>query len=194
MHHLTHPQPIGVSHEEVCSYQFEVPPCANDKPLAAAGMDFQPPTAGGLTMKTTFGFAAWLAPLGRLMLAFMFLHAGWGKLQAPQMTADFMSAMGFPGWIWLVSAIGYFELAAGLLLVLGWWSRVAALGLAVFTVVATLAFHGYWSMPPEMQLIQQLLFLKNMAVTGALLLFVVVGPGPLSFDYSKKQALQPKNA
>jgi len=71
------------------------------------------------------------------LLQLLCFIAAWGNVPAPQLTADFRPSVGFPDWISLVSAIGYFELAAGLLLVVGGWARTAALGVAAFTAVAS---------------------------------------------------------
>lgn len=124
----------------------------------------------------------WLAPLGRVLLALLFVQAGWAKAMQPQATADFMGSVGFPAWAVLALAIGLFEIVAGVLIALGWQARWAALALALFTLVASMLFHAYWSMPPEQQFVQQLLFGKNLAVVGGLCFMAAVGAGPWSID------------
>jgi putative oxidoreductase len=52
------------------------------------------------------------------------------------------------------------------------------LALAAFTVLASVLFHPFWSVPADQQMITQLLFMKNMAVTGGLLILATLGPGP----------------
>jgi putative oxidoreductase len=58
----------------------------------------------------------------------------------------------------------------------------------VFTVVASVIFHNYWAMPAEQQMMQQLMFMKNLAVTGGLLLVFAFGAGALSLDARKAAA------
>ena len=74
------------------------------------------------------------------------------------------------------------EIVGGLALLLGWCTRWAALALAFFTLVASFFFHAYWSVPADAAMMQQLLFWKNIAVTGGLLGFAAHGAGGWSVD------------
>ena len=74
----------------------------------------------------------------------------------------------------------------GLALIAGFGTRVAALVLAVFTLAATFIFHAYWAVPADMQMVQQLMFFKNMAVVGGLLVLAAHGAGAWSVD-AKRQ-------
>jgi putative oxidoreductase len=56
------------------------------------------------------------------------------------------------------------------------------LALAAFTLLATVLFHNYWAMPADQQMMQQLMFMKNLAITGGLLVLFAFGPGSLSLD------------
>jgi putative oxidoreductase len=69
-----------------------------------------------------------------------------------------------------------------LALLFGFKTRWAALALAVFTAVASFFFHDYWSMPAEQQMMQQLMFGKNLAIVGGLLALAAFGAGRLSVD------------
>jgi putative oxidoreductase len=74
----------------------------------------------------------------------------------------------------------------GLALLLGWGTRWAALALAGFTLVASLFFHNFWAMPADQVMLQQLMFFKNIAVAGGLLVLAAFGAGALSVD-AKRQ-------
>ena len=74
------------------------------------------------------------------------------------------------------------ELGLGLMLLVGFKTRVAAVVLAVFTVVASVLFHNYWSMPADKAFVNQLMFFKNIAIAGGLLAFVAFGAGRFSID------------
>jgi putative oxidoreductase len=52
---------------------------------------------------------------------------------------------------------------------LGYHTRLAAVVLALFTVVASVCFHNFWAMPADQAFVQQLMFFKNIAVVGGLL-------------------------
>lgn len=54
--------------------------------------------------------------------------------------------------------------------------------MAVFTVVASLIFHAYWAVSADQQMVQQLMFMKNLAVTGGLIMIATMGAGPLALD------------
>jgi len=79
----------------------------------------------------------------------------------------------------LVAAL---EVLGGLAIAIGFHARIAALALAVFTLLATVLFHNYWAMPAGQQMMQQVIFMKNIAVTGGLLMLAIAGPGAWSVD------------
>jgi len=125
-------------------------------------------------MNTSTSFAP---ALGRLLLAAIFLISGFGKLADPAGTIGYVSAVGLP-----LPEFGYaiaviVEIAGGLLLIAGYQTRVAALALAVFTVVAALLFHNDFA--DQNQFIH---LLKNLAIAGGLLQLAVFGAGRLSID------------
>jgi putative oxidoreductase len=64
--------------------------------------------------------------------------------------------------------------------------RPAALALALFTLVASFFFHGYWAVPADQQSVQQLLFFKNVAVAGGLLILAAWGAGAWSADARRR--------
>jgi len=126
-----------------------------------------------------------LALAGRLLLAALFIPAGISKLTGFAGTVGYISSVGIPmPEVAAVLAI-IIELGAGLALLLGFGTRIAALVLAVFTTVASVIFHNYWSVPADQQFVQQLLFFKNIAVVGGLLTFVGWGAGSWSVDSRK---------
>lgn len=112
---------------------------------------------------------AWIAAIvGRICLAALFVFSGIPKVSAPAMTAQYMASAGLPGSFAL--PVGVFEIVAGLLLAIGFMTRLTALVLAAFTVVATVLFHSQVTDP--MQATQAL---KNLAVIGGLLMVFAYG-------------------
>jgi putative oxidoreductase len=120
--------------------------------------------------------------VARVLLALMFVLAGVSKLTGLEGTAGYIGSVGLPAPMVLAVASGVVELAAGVMLIVGWQTRGAALALALFTVVASVLFHNFWAMPADKAFMQQLMFLKNLAVTGGLLFVVAFGAGSLSLD------------
>lgn len=119
---------------------------------------------------------------GRLLLALMFILAGYGKLGNIDGTAAFIASGGLPAPAVLAVAVGLLELFGGLALVAGYQVRLTGLALAVFTLAASVVFHAYWAVPAEQQYVVQLLFMKNLSVAGGLMLISALGAGALSVD------------
>ena len=122
-----------------------------------------------------------LAVAGRILLALMFVLAGFDKLANVQGTAGYIAGVaGLPMPALFAVLAGLLEVVAGLAIATGFVARWAALALAAFTLAASFLFHAYWSVPAEQQMIQQLLFMKNLSITGGLLILAALGPGPAS--------------
>lgn len=113
--------------------------------------------------------------LGRVMMALIFILAGLGKIQDPVGTAGYMQSAGLPGiLLWPTIAL---EVLGGLALAIGYKTRYAAFALAIFSVVAAAVFHRNFA--DQMQMI---MFLKNIAMAGGLLLLAVGGSTAFSID------------
>jgi putative oxidoreductase len=128
-----------------------------------------------------------LALIGRILLALMFVPAGFGKIAGFAGTVGYATAMGLPLPQVGVAIALVIELIGGLALLVGFGTRIAAIALAVFTLVASFYFHAYWAVPAEQQMMQQLMFFKNIAITGGLLAFAAFGAGAYSVD-ARRQA------
>ncbi len=120
--------------------------------------------------------------VARILLALMFVIAGFGKIGGFEGTAGYIASKGLP-LPQLGAAIAIVvELAGGIMLIVGWKARWAALAIAVFTAVATVIFHNYWAMTGADAGMQRLMFMKNVSVIGGLLAVYAFGPGRLSID------------
>lgn len=127
-----------------------------------------------------------LALIGRIMLAWLFIPAGFGKIAGFSGSVGYAASVGLP-LPEVGVAIGLvIELVGGILLLIGWMTRPAALALALFTLVACFFFHAYWNLPADQAMMQQLMFNKNIAITGGLLAFAAFGAGRLSLDGKRK--------
>ncbi len=120
--------------------------------------------------------------IGRILLALIFLVAGWRKLMAVAGTAGYFAKLGFPmpevmAWVAIV-----IELGGAILLIVGWQTRGAALLLALFTVIAAFAGHRFWEFDAAQYANQMNHFLKNLAIVGGMIILAATGPGALSVD------------
>ncbi|MDB5732623.1 MAG: DoxX family protein [Variovorax sp.] len=123
-----------------------------------------------------------LALLGRILLAGLFVPAGIAKLTGFAGTVGYIGSVGLPLAPLGAALAIVVELGFGLLLLVGFKTRVAAVVLALFTVVAGVFFHNYWAMAADKAMVNQLMFFKNVAIAGGLLAFAAFGAGRLSID------------
>ena len=122
------------------------------------------------------------ALIGRILIALLFVPAGWGKLVGFAGTVGYIASKGVPLPEVCAAIAVAAELGLGLMLLVGWQARWAALGLALFTLAITFIFHNFWSAPAAEMAEQQLNFVKNMAISGGLFAFAAFGAGGWSLD------------
>jgi putative oxidoreductase len=134
-------------------------------------------------MKTVERTLDQFGPLaGRAALALIFIISGLGKLADPVTMGGFIASRGLPLATVLAALAGAVEVAGGLSIALGAWTRWGALALAAFLVPVTLIFHnpaGLEGMAAQLEMVQ---VLKNLAILGGLVAIASFGPGPVSID------------
>jgi putative oxidoreductase len=123
-----------------------------------------------------------MALVGRILLASLFIWSGWGKLNGFSGTAELIGSIGLPMPQVLAALAVVLELGGGILLLLGLKARWVALALVVFMIVITPIFHNYWDAPAAEVQMQQINFLKNVAITGGIFMVAAFGPGRFSID------------
>jgi len=115
--------------------------------------------------------------IGRILVAALFIMGGIGKLAAPGPTQGYIAAMGLPVPLLAYAVAVIIELGGGVLLLLGYRTKIVAAVLAVFCVVTALVFHH--ALGDQNQMIH---FLKNFAMAGGLLQFAAFGAGRIGLD------------
>jgi len=128
----------------------------------------------------------WAALGSRLLLAALFLWSGYTKLAYLGPNIGYMKAYGLPAAELLIWPALALELVAGVMLLVGWKTRWAALALIVFTIPATFIFHAYWGVPADQALNQQIHFVKNLAIVGGLLAVIANGAGRFAIERMEK--------
>lgn len=130
-------------------------------------------------MNATNQFAALV---GRVALALLFVTSGFGKIGKFDGTAGYIASKGLPlPEVGAAIAI-VVELIGGLMIVVGWKTRWTALAIAVFLIPTTLIFHAYWNLPADKQMVDSIMFWKNLSIFGGMLLLWAFGPGRYSVD------------
>ena len=120
--------------------------------------------------------------VGRALLSWLFIPAGFGKIMGFSGVAGYIASKGVPLPEVCAAIAIVVELGFGLLLLVGYQTRWAALGIALFTIVITFIFHNFWGVPAEQVMMQKLNFFKNLAIVGGLFGFAAFGGGALSID------------
>jgi len=122
------------------------------------------------------------ALVGRILLAIMFITSGFGKLTGFDGTVGYIASKHLPlPQVGAVIAI-LAELGGGLLLLVGFKARWAALALAIFTLAAGILFHDFWNADAASKMMQSINFWKNVTIAGGMLMLAAFGPGTLSVD------------
>ncbi|HEY9101961.1 DoxX family protein [Chitinimonas sp.] len=122
------------------------------------------------------------APIvGRILIAAIFLLSGITKITAAAATKGYIASVGlpFPDLAYLVAVL--VEIGGGVLLLVGYQTRIVALGLGLFTLATAFGFHNNFA--DQNQMIH---FLKNLAITGGLLQVAAFGAGHYAVDTRKK--------
>ena len=114
-----------------------------------------------------------IALIARILMAYIFIVAGWGKITAYSATVGYMESMGVPGAMLPLTIL--VEFGGGLALLFGFQARFAAFGLGVFSLITAFLFHG-----GEADAIN---FMKNFAMAGGLFFLMLHGAGKLSLDH-----------
>ena len=122
-------------------------------------------------------YQPWGLLAGRLMLAYIFILSGYGKIVGFAGTAGYMAKYGMPMVEVLLVATIIVELVGGLMLAVGWKARWAAWAIFLFIIPVNFVFHPVWADPG-----QAIQFQKNLAIMGGMLYVAFMGPGRLSLD------------
>jgi putative oxidoreductase len=124
--------------------------------------------------------------IARILMAMLFLLSGITKIADFAGTVGYISSKGLPLPQFVAVIAIVVELGGSLVLLAGFKTRMVTFVMALFTLVASVLFHNFWSLPADQVLVNQIMFLKNLSITGGLLMFVAFGAGGLSLDAKRE--------
>ena len=124
----------------------------------------------------------WGVLFGRLLLAAIFIQSGLDKVFNFDRTVKLMASKDMPMPDLLLYPATAIVLIGGIMLLVGWKARWAALGLIIFMIPATLVFHSFWTYPEQQFVNQFHHFFKNVAIIGALFMVMGMGSGGMSME------------
>ena len=137
---------------------------------------------GSLARPLRSGLADPILLLARILIGYIFLLSGWGKLASLTAFAASLERRGVPASYAFAVLGAAVEFLGGLALIFGIATRYAALAIIAFTLVATGIAHRFWEFEEAARPAQAINFNKNMAILGGLLAIVVAGSGGVSLD------------
>ena len=128
--------------------------------------------------------------IARVLLAFIFILSGFGKLVSPADTVGMIAGAGLPAATALAYLAGIFELVSGIAVLIGFQVRIVGWALAAFCVFTGIVFHGSTINIPDfpaaangwINTLNQIMMMKNFTLAGAYILLATAGAGALSLD------------
>ena len=126
--------------------------------------------------------------VGRILLGLLFVLSGFSKIAGFDGTVGYIASQGLPMPKLVAALTVLVELGGGLALIVGFYTRQAALILAVFTLLAGFIFHNFWAADATSKMMQQINFMKNLSISGGMLILAAFGPGSLGLDARRRQA------
>ena len=130
-----------------------------------------------------------IAPLvGRILLSLIFIVSGVGKIFSFAQTAGYMGSVGLPMTEILLIGTIIIEVIGGLMILLGWGARWAALVIFLWLIPTTFLFHAFWAVPAEQMQGQMNNFMKNVAIMGGMLYVWAFGSGAYSMDARRNRS------
>lgn len=134
--------------------------------------------ADGLAASTT----DILLLIGRIMLAWIYMRGGFGKLFDVGAVAASFPPRGIPAFMAYISVP--VEFFGGLALIFGFATRYVVMVMVIFTLVATFSSHRYWEFADAAaRRAQDTSFWKNVSMLGGFAFLFVTGAGRFSLDY-----------
>ena len=111
--------------------------------------------------------------LARILVGLFFLLGGISKLTGAEGTAEMLASVSWPMPLLFAYLAGAIEALSGAAILVGWKLEYAAGLMFLFVILVSFLFHGpgLWGENP----MQQISFMKNMALAGGLLYMMAYG-------------------
>ena len=116
---------------------------------------------------------------GRIFISSLFIFEAFKKFSLKEETIFYMTDYGVPEILFYPSLL--FEMIFPILLIIGYKTRISAFAMFIFTIVVTVIFHS--DLGDQMQ---QMAFLKNLAIAGGFLIIFTNEPKVCTLDYYLK--------
>lgn len=123
----------------------------------------------------------WGPLVGRILLGLIFLMSGIGKITGFAGQAAYAAKSGVPLPEVAIALSIVAEVGGALMIMLGWKARIGAAILFVWMIPVNFYMHAFWNIADATwKQIHMIMFLKNLAMMGGMLLVMANGSGPKS--------------
>jgi putative oxidoreductase len=119
--------------------------------------------------------------IARLLIGWIFVQSGWGKLMNIAGFVATMPRRGLPDWLGYIAPP--VEFLGGVLIIAGLATRYTALVILLFVIIASFSSHRYWAVEPAQVANQSSHFWKNVTIKGGLVLLFITGAGRIALDW-----------
>ena len=119
------------------------------------------------------------SPVGRLLIANIFLIDGINKISYYEGVAEWMFLKGVPEY--LLPLVILLEIGGALAIILGWRVKLFSLLFFVFCILTAIIFHSDFTNNMD-----KVIFMKNMSMAGGFLFLFLHGGGDFSLDKRRK--------
>jgi putative oxidoreductase len=132
-------------------------------------------------------FMSLVALIGRICISLLFIIAGIVHIMHYQEVSAMVDKVGMTSYHWLLIVAIVLELLGGVLVFLGWLTRLGAVLLILFAILVAISMHMFWSQHADIpQAYRYFEFLKNLTIFGGLLYVLAFGSGRFGFDSYRK--------
>lgn len=118
--------------------------------------------------------------LGRLLISGMFLWGAYDKIKYWNSAATYMKSRKVPQVHLVLPITIALKIIGGLAVFFGWHAHIGALLLLIVAVPSVLKLHAFWNIHGDERNFEKILFTKEVAIIGGLLLILALGSGHFS--------------
>ena len=130
-----------------------------------------------------------LVLIGRILFSLIFIGAGIGHLADAEGSGQYAESRGAPSGGMVVRISGVLIAAGGLGVLFGVWMDLAALGLAIYCLLAAFIVHHFWTDEPSHRPIEVAMFMKNVSIAGAGLMIFALSAGGAAMGWQLGSSL-----
>lgn len=124
--------------------------------------------------------------VGRIIFGLYWLSAAFNHFKRLDYLAEYAKAKGVPSPKFAVAGSGVMLLMGGLSILLGICPTIGIALLVLFLLAVSFQIHNYWNVDDaQMKQVDQINFMKNMALVGALLMLLAL-PQPWLWSVWRK--------